>query len=287
MSSRVPAAAGRSESNGASRRARASCLLPGLILTLVLVAASAAANVVARASGGVEPESCPPRVLSSVPKNGWAPASQQLAPKDAAALRLCGYPGFDGSAPSLLLERSRLVTGAALVTRLVDELDALPAYPKGLLCQLDDGSQVLALLAYPHGRQVTVALDETGCNRVTNGDVVRTASGYGDTPVGPQLVAELKALAAPVHGDADVSGLVRLCGGPAPSRCFYQDATVTVLDPRSEVVATGKTSHARFFFSLPPGTYTLVARTGGTRGQRKVTLTAHHTMQANIVIPIP
>ena len=285
MLGRAPAA-GRNERGDASRRARASWLSRGLLLAFVLMAASPATELAARAAGSVQPAAWPARMLSGVAKNAWAPASQELAPQGAVVLRLCGYPGANSAVP-LQLERSRLLTGERLVTSLVDEFDALPPYPKAsLFCGLDDGSQVLALLAYPGGRQVTVALDETGCNRVTNGDVVRIASGYSDTPVGPHLVAELKALAAPVHGDAHVSGLVRLCGGPAPSRCFPQDATVTVLAAQGQVVATGKTSQARFSFSLPPGTYTLVARTGGTRGQRKVVLKANQTVQANIVIPI-
>lgn len=245
-----------------------------------------ASNIAAYASGSAQPVSCPPRVLFHVPKNDWAPASQELAPEGAAAVRLCGYPGANGAVP-LQLERSRLLTGERLVTHLVDEFDALPPYPKAsLFCTLDDGSQVLALLAYPGGRQVTVAVDETGCNRATNGDVARIASGYGNTPVGPHLVAGLKALTAPLRGDAHVSGLIRLCGGPAPGRCFSQNATVTVLGAQGHVVATAKTSQARFSFALPPGTYTLIATTGGTRGQRKVVLTANQTVQANIIIPI-
>jgi hypothetical protein len=287
MSSRAPAGAGRNERGDSSRRARASWPSRGVLLALVLVAASSATELAARASGSVKPALCPTRTPVGVPKNDWAPASQALAPRGAVALRLCGYPGANDAVP-LQLERSRLLTGEGLLTHLVDEFDALPPYPDVQFgCPLDDGSQVLALLAYPGGRRVTVALDETGCSRVTNGDVVRIASGYSDTPVGPRLVAELKALAAPIHGDAHVSGLVRLCGGPAPSRCFSQDATITVLDSHGEVVATAKTSQARFSLSLPAGTYTLVAGTHAPRGERKVSLKANQTVQANIVIPIP
>jgi hypothetical protein len=209
-----------------------------------------------------------------------------LAPKGTVALRLCGYTGLNSAVP-LQLERSLLVTDQGLLAHLVDEFDALPRYPNAsLFCTLDDGSQVLALLAYPHGRHVMVAVDETGCNRVTNGDVARIASGYDNTPVGPRLVAELKALTAPLRGDTHVSGLIRLCGGPPPSRCFSENATVTVLDARGQVVGTGKTSQTRFSFGLPPGTYTLVATTGGARGQRKVVVKADQTVEANIIVPI-
>jgi hypothetical protein len=290
MSSRAPAPAGRDESC-TYRCRRAAWRFAALIPATVAVLAWAATNIAAGASASVPPRSCPPRVLFHVAKNDWAPASQELAPKNAATLRLCGYSGVNGMAP-LQLERSRLVTDERLVTHLADEFDALPPYPKvSPFCVLDDSSQVLALLAYPHGQQVTVALDETGCNRVTNGDVARIASGYGNTPGGPHLVAELKALAAPLHGDARVSGVIRVCGGPAvtrraPPRCFSQDATVAVLDAQGQVVAARKTSHARFSFSLPPGTYTLLARTAGTRGERRVVLKANQTVHTSIVVPI-
>lgn len=286
MSSRAPAAAGQNESPDASRHPRTPWLVRVLLLAVVAISAWAATDLAARASGRVQPLACPARVLFHVPKNDWAPANRELAPKGAAVLRLCGYPGANSAVP-LQLERARLVSDERLVSHLVDEFDALPPYPKaGLFCALDDSSQVLALLAYPGGQQVTVALDETGCNRVTNGDVVRIASGYANTPVGPRLVAELRALAAPLRGDARVAGLIRLCGGPAPSRCFSQDATVTVLDAQGQVVATAKSSHARFAFSLPPGTYSLIASTGGVRGERKVVLKADRTVQATIVVPI-
>ncbi len=253
------------------------------VLALVAIAAT---GIAARASTGVQPRSCPARVLFHVPANDWAPARAQLAPRGAAALRLCGYAGLNGAAP-LALERSLLVNDGGLIAHLVDEFDALPPYPKGgLFCTLDDDSQVLALLTYPGGRRVTVALDETGCNRVSNGDVVRIASGYDNTPVGPRLVAELRALTAPVSGDARVAGLIRLCGGPAPSRCASEDGTVTVLDSQGQVVAATGTRDARFALSLPPGTYSLVAVAGGAHGERTVVLEADRTVHVTVVVPI-
>jgi hypothetical protein len=292
MLSRMPAAAGRSESRSSLRGARAWWLLTCLILAVIAASVWAAASIAAHDSEIVQPASCPPRAVSPVPKNDWATARRELAPKGATALRLCGYSGIN-SATALRLTRSRLVTDKKLVTHLVDEFDALPPYPKGAVfaCPSDDGSQVLALLGYPHGQRVIVAVDETGCQVVTNGDVMRLANGYANTPVGPRLVAQLKDLTAPVGGDAHVTGLIRLCGGPAvnghaPTRCFSQDGTVTVLDPRNDIVATQKTSHGRFSFSLPAGTYTLVARTGGARGQRLVVAKAHQTLRVNVVIAI-
>ncbi len=172
-------------------RRRAEYALFACIILLVI----AATAVAARASASVAPPEFPARVLPDVPRNGWAAAREELAPKGASALRLCRYAG--ANAPSALkLARSRLVTDPSLLTHLVDELDALPPFPDlPFACPMDDGSQILALLRYPHGQSVTVAFDETGCNRVTNGDVVRIANGYGNA-VGPRLVAELKSLTA-------------------------------------------------------------------------------------------
>lgn len=86
---------------------------------------------------------------------------------------------------------------------------------------------------------------------------------------------------------ARVTGLIRLCGGPAPGRCFTQDGIVSVLNSQHKVIASEHTKHAAFAFELAPGTYTLQATTGGTRGQKTVTARAHTTTKANVVIGIP
>ena len=105
-------------------------------------------------------------------------------------------------------------------------------------------------------------------------------------------ICAARAPATPVGREARVTGLIRLCGGPIgvngrPRPCWHQNGTVTVLGSHGHVVATEKTRHARFSFSLPPGTYVLLARTGGTRGQRTVRLRPGLTLQANITIAVP
>jgi len=211
----------------------------------------------------------------------------ELVPDGPVALRLCRYAGINDPLP-LALARSRIVTQKVLVAHLAQELDTLPPFPTGHPphCPSDDGSQIVALFAYASSQHVTVAFDRTGCNRVTNGDLVRIANGYQDTPAAQHLNTELSRLTAPAEGSARVTGLVRLCGGPAPSRCFSQRAAVGVLDRAGEVVAVQATTRARFSFSLPPGTYSLVATTGGATGRHTVTLIAGHTVHANIVVPI-
>ncbi len=162
-----------------------------LLLACLLVAVSAAA----RASTAPQPPSCPARAPAEVAHNGWKAARDELAPRGASALRLCRYDGLN-SPPALSLERSRLLSDPRLIAHLVDELDALPPFPRlPFACPMDDGSQILVLLRYTHGQSVTVAVDTTGCNRVSNGDLARIANGYGNA-VGPRLLAELRSLTA-------------------------------------------------------------------------------------------
>jgi hypothetical protein len=85
---------------------------------------------------------------------------------------------------------------------------------------------------------------------------------------------------------AKVLGVIRLCGGPAPSRCFHQNGLVSAIGTSGRVVASERTRHASFSFALAPGRYTLVATTGGALGQRQITLAAHETLHVNVVIPI-
>jgi hypothetical protein len=207
----------------------------------------------------------------------------ELVPNGPVAVRLCRYAGLNDPL-RLALARSRIVTQRVLVAHLAQELDTLPPFPTRHPphCPSDDGSQIVALFAYAGSQHLTVAFDRTGCNLVTNGDLAR----IGDTPVGRNLNTELWRLTAPAAGSAHVTGLVRLCGGLAPGHCFTQNGAVGVLDTAGEVVATQATTRASFSFSLPPGTYSLVATTGRATGRQTVTLIAGRRVHSNIVVPI-
>lgn len=109
-------------------------------------------------------------------------------------MRLCRYSGLNSPPPPGKLVRSRLLTDRALVSRLVDEFDQLKRFPSGATsCPPDFGSLILALLSYPDGHQVTIEVEETGCQGVRNGDVISIASGFG-TLVGLKLEGQLRAL---------------------------------------------------------------------------------------------
>jgi hypothetical protein len=98
------------------------------------------------------------------------------------------------------------------------------------------------------------------------------------------LLAYGSASAAP---DGRLTGLILLCGGPAPGRCFGRDGTVSVLGRHDRLVARQRTAHSRFSFSLPAGSYTLLARAGDTRSQRQVRIRAGRTLRVNVVIAVP
>jgi hypothetical protein len=95
-----------------------------------------------------------------------------------------------------MLVQARLLTDRGLVAKLVGEFDELKRFlPGACACPSDDGSVILALLADPDGRRVTIEADRTGCRGVSNGDVVSIANGLG-TPVGPELERRLDMLTA-------------------------------------------------------------------------------------------
>lgn len=127
----------------------------------------------------------------------WAAARAQMAPPGASAIRLCRYAGLTARRRFALI-RSRLVRQGHLVTELLGEFDALPRLPRGVInCPEDDRSQIVALLAYPGGHELTISVGLSGCGVVTNGGLLRTALGFGSppsTPLGPDLLAKLEGL---------------------------------------------------------------------------------------------
>jgi hypothetical protein len=172
-------------------------------VTLGIVGAAACGAGAPHASGTppaasrVDPARCAQtHKADHVTPNAWAQARERLAPAGPDAIRLCRYSGLTHP-PWNGLVGSRLLSDPALVNKLVRQINELPPFPPGgFRVPADDGAQILALLAYPNRKRVTIAFELTGCRGVTNGDLVRLANGYGPHPeVGPRLLTELKQLA--------------------------------------------------------------------------------------------
>jgi hypothetical protein len=167
---------------------RSRQLIPLPLPLAALAVAFAAAQAAATAPSAPR---CPAHSISNVATNRWAPARRELLPPGASALRLCRFNGLVGTGEPKLAG-SREITSAAQIAQLTHDLDALPPYPKlALPCPLDNGAQVDVLAAFPGGQRVTVSYDSTGCNRVTNGDIVSIANGYKDEALAARLRREL------------------------------------------------------------------------------------------------
>jgi hypothetical protein len=135
------------------------------------------------------PEFARPRLISHGPG-----VHAQLVPRGARALELCRYRGiYGGPTPRLAsLTGTRRIHGPTTIRRLTDAFDALPAAPKneGFSCPADDGSAMLALFRYAHGRTVAVRVGLRGCPTAGNGAVVAWATN----PAGLRLVDRLQRL---------------------------------------------------------------------------------------------
>jgi hypothetical protein len=88
-----------------------------------------------------------------------------------------------------------------------------------------------------------------------------------------------------VPGDARITGVVKLCGGPKGG-CFRERISVFVANAHRDVVASALRTNGRFSFAVPPGRYTVTAR-DGVLGRRSVNAVAHKTTRVSIVINIP
>jgi hypothetical protein len=137
---------------------------------------------------------CPRHTPRQIPINAWPLARHVLAPPGASSIRLCRYSGLNDH-PRLTLIRSTKITAGRVIRSLVREFDSLPE-PRGTMaCSLDDGSAIVALLAYPSGRAVAISVGLRGCELVTNGSVYRVAAAIGPVRAHPPtLVAQLERL---------------------------------------------------------------------------------------------
>jgi hypothetical protein len=176
-------------------RARVAVVLMATAVTATIAGCGSSVTATSRPAAAIAPAACSHRAPGTVAAEGWTAARRRLAPRGAVAIRLCRYSGLNAH-PSLALVSSRLLMRPALVEGLVSEFDRLPSPPRGVVhCPADDGSQILARLGYPDGRQVMISVGLAGCEAVTNGSVRRTAAGMGSPPAfGPQLVTQFKQL---------------------------------------------------------------------------------------------
>lgn len=93
------------------------------------------------------------------------------------------------------------------------------------------------------------------------------------------------ALAATRAQTARIVGRIELCGG-LPGPCRAANGRVTVRNSQGHRVATHRTKHSRFSFTVAPGSYTLIATWDGRHTSSAVHATANKTTRANITFAL-
>jgi hypothetical protein len=201
-----------------TKRALSTCLVAVAAVAGALVIAAPGASTPSRSGCAAKP---PFSVLSSRPG-----AHRNLVPGRPETLLLCRYDGPLGSPsaprpPAFPLVAQLLITNRSRISALAREFNRLPKMMGAFACPLDSGAAIIARFGYSTGPNDPVRLDLGGCLMASNGRTVRGAGLNGST-----ILEELEAL---VHAraassrrarTARISGSIRLCGGPAPGRCF-------------------------------------------------------------------
>lgn len=269
-----------------------------LVLVLVSVFTAAARTPVAR-SASVFAAGAPAGTSRSCPRDDRGPpapeqvrdgARRMLVPPGVVSLRVCRYNGMNASAgvPQWGLRGAGVTSRRSRIARIVSELDAIRPSRGSYSCPFSDASDVIASFAYRSPPRVVVTVDTGGCNAVTNGHVRRLA-------LGRPAVALIESVAAPVtmHGWPAVVGHVRLCGGPAPGRCWIQDYgrgdRVMVRNATGAWLALAAVSHGRFRFRIAAaGDFTFALYAGNTLlGRLHARAAADGTTRIVFTIPVP
>lgn len=219
-----------------------------------------------------------------------------LVPRGAVSLSVCRYNGMNafGGVPQFGLLGAGVTADHATISRLSDELDALKPSRGTIHCPFDDGSRDVASFNYASGPSVVVTVGTNGCNQISNGHVRRLG-------LARPLVAQLSALAKPVAGLkwASVVGRIRLCGGPAPGRCWFQKQTfpyasrAVATNSAGLWVAMAQLHHNRFRLTIAtPGPYRFELMGSGKHvntvvSRTRATVRAGSTTNVVFTIPVP
>ncbi len=112
--------------------------------------------------------------ITSLNRRAPRPGISTLVPSGPSYLTICRYAGLDQKVKAGTLERSRVVTGAALVA-FVNYLDR-PTWQrvepaKAYFCPMSIGLVDLLQFVYQSGSPVVLSVDVDGCEFVSNGSL--------------------------------------------------------------------------------------------------------------------
>jgi len=121
-----------------------------------------------------------------------AGANAHLVPGTPCAIVLSRYRGLPARPGTQLVARVQVRRSSPL-RELTSELDALRPMPSGsYACPEDNGSEIKAILEYPHQQSLQLEIALGGCRPVERGPVHRWAV----QPPGGELLAQLERLLA-------------------------------------------------------------------------------------------
>jgi hypothetical protein len=123
-----------------------------------------------------------------------SPRKMGLVRRGATGVLIEQFGGMNDQ-PALGLKASVQISDPAVVSKLVHDLNALPAFPDALMfCPLDDGSYFALELAYADGTSTGVKVEAAGCGGVYIGGSSHAAAWTATTPAFDE---SLKGLLAP------------------------------------------------------------------------------------------
>lgn len=260
--------------------------------------------------------SCPTRAPRRLRSSRRGP-NVTLVPSGTDQLLLCRYDGPFGGPDARIAHRFRLVAQRLIVdrheaTNLAGALNRLPRLPSGVGRECgQEGPTIVAFFRYPSGPSDPVSVQLAGCLTATNGHLT-TEAAVGDFL--DKLDALIHAAPAPGHptgsaGTATIAGYVRLCGGPAPGRCFgstiggcapdgcSRSDRVVAIDAAGDVIAQQWLRYpypnGRFRLQVPPGQYVVELLADGPRIHDRLmqtkgaTARAGHTATAVFTFDVP
>ncbi len=249
-------------------------------------------------------------------------ATWKLVPAGTGQVLLCRYDGPFGARNARIADRFRLV-GRRLVdshsyaAELAAELNRLPLVPGGGTAGCPERvAAIVAFFRYPAGPADPVRVELAGCMTVSNG-VLTSEAGNGGATILDALEELVHATPVTSSGfssggarTATIAGQLRLCGGPAPGRCFSSTVggcappdgcsrsdRVVAIDTAGAIVAEQRLRFpypdGKFRLQVSPGQYAVELLADGPRIHDRVmqtrgaTARARHTARVIFTFDVP
>ena len=182
-----------------ARRARAV----GLIAVAAIVVAAAASNYLRPAVSPQADARGPYLVPAAQVGRGTVPLLPVSSPtptkrtagfikSGALSVLIEQFGGLNDQPPMRLIAFAR-IKDAGVISKLVGQLNALPAPPGLISCPFDDGSYVLLTFTYATGDSTPVKVDASGCGYVYVGGAAEPAAWTTTSPALPNLLSALVA----------------------------------------------------------------------------------------------